>query len=250
MHSISELNEKLSAVQHWTVNDGSREITEEDVVALREMDDLDAADIYDARARAIERIAKRTFAELGLICMEMTERKLWAKIVDPETGVYFHSIDAWIASALNVSRSTAYRAMGALRNLTEVAVADVKQMSSANAVQLSQLSSAVQRDPEMVEAAKSKSEREFVVEVQKKYPEQHIEPRKRMVLATAESVRHAIDEAVQVAMWVYDVESREAALEAIAEFFMSSSCEREACGGRDNRMAYAMAIGRDGKAHV
>jgi hypothetical protein len=50
---------------------GEREITAEDIRNLEEVDDEDAAEIYDTRLITLTRNAKRAFIETGMICLKM-----------------------------------------------------------------------------------------------------------------------------------------------------------------------------------
>jgi hypothetical protein len=215
-----------------------REITERDIENLRGIDDLDAADIYDARMRALEAQTRRSYVEIGLICVEMRERSLWLKVIDVKTAQYFHSFDAWLMSAAGVSRSSAYAAMKAIDMLTDVPIADLREIPRCNAMNLGKLSTAVRREPEILQAAKDLTEEEFVAKVQSAYPEQHLEGRSRLQLAPTQSARHAIDRALEVSMWVWDLESKEQALEAIAAYFLDGGCEREGFDDKTNRMAF------------
>lgn len=52
------------------------------------------------------------------------------------------------------------------------------------------------------------------------------------------SQREKIDEAIEAARWIYEVSSREEALEAIAIAFCLSLCEREGYGGLSVAEAY------------
>jgi hypothetical protein len=85
------------------------EITEENLPATRRMDDWDAAALFDGRVIELEKMAKRGFIEMGLVCNEVRTRELWKLIEAPDwideqgvehTGEMFHSIDAWIMSRL------------------------------------------------------------------------------------------------------------------------------------------------------
>lgn len=232
-------------IQPWT-EPGAKEITESDILALREMDDLDVADIYDARVRSLERVQRRSFVEIGLICNEVSERELWRKLVCPpwidevgreRTGEYFHSFDAWMFSSLNVARSSAYSAMKLLNDL-KVPVADLQQMPRCNALKLASLSTKVQEDPKVIEAAKAMTEEDFIAEVMKIHPNQHLEAKKAVIAQPTKTERDLFDNAIEVAKWVYEVERREDALSNIVAFFMDGLCEHEAFQKYTNRDAY------------
>lgn len=214
-------------------------ITETDIERMRSMDDIEAADIYDARVIVIEDSTRWTFIELGLICMEVTRRELWKRIVDPKTGRYFHSRDAWIAGRLRVSQRSAYSAMEVLK-VKDVPVSDLREMPRVNAVRLAGLSTQVQRDPTIIQAAKG-SEKGFVQVINNRYPDQHQEPR-RAVLATLEdSARKEMEECFEVVRFVYEVEKRTDVFSNLFAYFMDGPCEREGYQNVSNREAFDMA---------
>lgn len=216
------------------------EITERDLENIREMDDLDAADLLDGRVQRLEVMTKRTFVELGLICLEMIRRNLWSKVIDPVTGQYYHSKDAWIMGRLGVSRSSAYEAMKILQ-MKDVSVADVREMPRVNASRLAGLSSEVQRDPKVIEAAKHASEKEFVGLVQELHPGQHVEQKRAVVMKPAESQRDVLDEVLEIARWAYEVTGREDAMENVCAYFLDGKCEREGFTNWTNREAFEAA---------
>jgi hypothetical protein len=216
------------------------ELSEADIVRLREVDDSDAADIYDARTRAIEGATRRAFVELGMICLEVSRRELWRRLTVPGDSNYFVSFDAWIYSALKVSRSSAYSAMKLLQ-LKDVAVKDLLEMPRRNAQHLVEWSAEVHRDPVVIAAAKNGSERELVATVQERYPDEHVEPRRAVLATLSDSSRLAMEECFQVVRWVYDVEQREEVFELLFAYFMDSRCEREGFNDYSNREAYELA---------
>lgn len=220
---------------------GLVEITENDIANLRSMDDADAAEIFDLRLIELERFAKRSFIEMGIICVEVKRRDLWRMIVGPD-GQYFHSIDAWIMSRLGVARSSAYDAMKVLL-IEEATLEDLRQMPRVNAVRLSKLSSDVQRDPAIIEAAKG-TEKAFVEMVQGMYPDQHVEKTRTIVAKPTATAREAMDECFLVVCWAYDLGSREDVLENLCAYFMDGTCEREGYSQYSNRNAYMHATGR------
>lgn len=226
------------------------EITEQVVTDIRKLDDWDAAAIYDSRLVELERTAKRGFIEMGIICLEVKRRELWKKLIAPtwidEQGIEhadepFHSIDAWIMERLGVSRRSAYNAMKVLEANTPID--DLREMPRVNAVRLSKLSSTVQADPTIIEAAKG-SEKSFVAKVQRDYPDQHIEATRAIIAKPELSAAELIDQCFAVVCWAYDVSSREDALELLCAYFMDGDCEREGYSNFSNRNAYMRAMGR------
>lgn len=216
------------------------EVTETRLEQLRQMDDDRAAQILDARTRRIESATRRSFIELGMICREMQQRGLWAKLSDPATGVVFHSWEAWAMSSLNVSRASAFQAKAVLENTTGIDPEELKEMTRRNAVHFARLSSKAQ--PKLLEKAKTMSEKEFIAEVQEKHAEQIVGKAPALVVNFAdENNRKHFDYAVEVAMWSYEVESREDAIANIVAFFLDGYCDRQGYVKQSNRDAYKMA---------
>ena len=72
--SISNFGDGAPDPHDWT-NPAMREITEADIVALRDMDGIDAADVYDAQIKALAASSKLMFIQIGLICTKVTNRQ-------------------------------------------------------------------------------------------------------------------------------------------------------------------------------
>jgi len=222
-------------------NPAPMEITALSLSAMREEPDADVAQRLDSRVRDLERQHRRSFVELGLICNEMDDRSLWSELVNPETGNFFQSFGSWLMDAAQVSSSNAYRAMKVLKQITDIPVADLQEMSRANVMIVAQLSSKVRQDPQVIAAAKSQTETGFYQTLEANYPDQHIESSPRMDLKPSRSARKMIDEALRAAGVLYGVEGREAQLEAICSYFMDGDCEMEEYQGMKNRRAYEIA---------
>ena len=210
------------------------EITKEDIAEMRSWGAATAAHRMDSRTREIEGYTKRSFIEMGMILNEMSDRKLFEHLG-------FSSFDRWLSDAAPVSRSGGYSAMKALREITEVPIEELQQMPRCNVVTLQKLSSGVRRDPEIIEAAKTKSEDDFLSKIEELHPDQHLEGGKKLHIKPSKSARKTIDEAFAAACWSYEVEGREAALEAICAYFMQGRCEREGYSRLSNQVAYETA---------
>lgn len=233
----------LTVVQSAELMPGMREITVDDIERIRQMDELDAATLYDQRMRALDKFERRSFAEKGIIALEMEERGYWKRLADPTTGVYFHSYDAWLASAMPFSRSSVYDAKKTIKMLRVVPVADVMEIPRCNAVQMRTLSTSLQKKPEVITAAKTLTGDNFTRFIQDKHPGQHVEARRPIQMKPTESARKNIDIALEAAMWAYEVETREDALEAMGAAWLDAECEKEGSTHLSNRMAHAQAIG-------
>jgi hypothetical protein len=243
--------ETSQVVQHVGQLAGLTEITEANLSATRKLDDWDAAELFDTRLIELEKMARHSFVEMGLVCLEVQKRELWKLIVAPDwidsqgvehSGETFHSIDAWIMDRLGVSRASAYSAMKVLE--ANAPIDDLREMPRRNAVRFAKLSSAVQADPDIIEAAKG-SEKSFLAKIQRDYPDQHIEKTRAIVAAPAITAREAMDLCFDVVCWAYDLSSREDVLENLCAYFMDNDCEREGWEGMKNRQAYDRATGKE-----
>lgn len=201
----------------------------------------DAATFYDSRIRMIERFHRNSYIEQGIILNEMSEQRLYCYIVDPNTHERFTSFDRWLSDAAPISRSGGYAAMKALRDLGDVSVEQLRQMPRCNVEVMRGLSPAVRRDPQIIAAAQNQPEKEFVRQIQEKYPDQHVEPRRTMLATLSDSSNSAMEECFAVVRWVYDVEQREDVLELLFAYFMDGRCEREGCSDFSNREAFDVA---------
>ena len=212
--------------------------TEASIERLRALDAQTAAAILDARAVSIVRRQERSFIELGMICAEMDERGLYASLMHPTTGQPYHSWAEWATTRLGESRSRAFAARAIYRQTRgNVALEDLQEMSRQNLVQLAKLSPAVQR--EVVEAAKTQTEDEFIRHVQEVAPDQHLTMPARLVLRWEdEAYKQEFEQLIEMAKVLYRVGSAEDALFAVSQYFRQSPCEREDYADVSNEEAY------------
>lgn len=218
------------------------EITERDILNLRTVDNLDAADVFDKRIRVMEQQHKRSFVERGMILVEMETRQLWSVLVDPDTNVYYRSLERWLMVAAPYSRSDCYAAMRAIKELKDVAVEEIQQMSRANVEILAGLSTAVKRDPIVIQAAKELPERAFVEKINESFPEQHVEPKEGFRIKPDKSARKLIEDTIKMVEWAYDINGKEAAIEVLCQYFAEGTCEREDFHHLTNRLAYLSSL--------
>jgi hypothetical protein len=213
------------------------EITAEEVAMLRKASDLDAAETYDKRLRHLERQSKRTFVERGVILLEVEERSLWSKLTD-EAGYYFTSMGSWLSEAAPYSRSDCYAALGAVKELRDVPTDELLKVPRCNTGTLQKLSSATRQQPEVIQAAQTMTEDQFISHIEATHPEQHVEHRRKMNLKPQASAFALINTAYEAAEWSYGVTGREQALESIVASWMDAPCEKEGYEHMSNRIAF------------
>jgi hypothetical protein len=223
-----------------------QEITESRLIELRRDDDQVAAEVLQCRAKALEVATKRSFIEIGLICHEMRERGLWAKLSEGDSGVPFHSWEHWATDTFSVSARSAFAAVRIIdATKGNIPAETLKDMPRVNAQRLAGLSSRVQKNPKIIEAAINSTEKEFVALVQKSHPDQHVGKAPALVMNFNPEDRENFDDTIQAAMWVFEVESREDAITNILNSWKEADCEREGYHHATNVRAYEMAKKRD-----
>jgi hypothetical protein len=226
------------------VDPASVELDELKIRASRSLDEGSAAYLLDARLRFLESQYKRTFVERGFILVEMEERKLWKLLTNSATGQPYDSFDRWVVSAASHSRSDCFEAMRAVKELRDIPKGQLMEIPRKNIMVLQSLSSQVRKQPETIAAAQTASKREFILHIQTQHPDQHLEQEIKQTTYPTESQRKVIDRAREIACWAYGSADREGQDEAICQFFLEGSCEREGFTEYSNRTAYETAVAR------
>lgn len=175
--------------------------------------DHETARFLDLRIRKIEAQARKHFIEVGLICLEFSERGLWKDAFDPETGECFSSMDSWLCSACPVSRSSAYEALRVLKALPDLSVDQMKEIPRMNLRTLVGLSSGVRKNPDVIAAASSQTEERFKKTIQDDFPDQALEQNHRLAFFGTKSFTKLVEDTLRMIMRTEELTSREAALE-------------------------------------
>jgi len=202
--------------------------TEITPAVLREMDGWRPAliaEVLDLRMRELESFNKRSFIETGLICNEMQDKGLYTELCDKSTGECFSSMNDWLSKAAPMSRSSCFHSMRCLKELKDINLNDLSEMSRSNVSTMLFLSTDVRKNPEVIKAAKTESDKGFRQKIQKDYPDQAIECFDRIVFNFETSQRKAVESALDMAKRLYGVESNEAAEEVICSYFADGICE-------------------------
>lgn len=237
-HSVTAaiMQGRIAPQQPPILDVADREITEKDIQNLRDVDDLEAADIFDARIRRLEARHRATFVEMGLILMEVEDRELWKVLINQETGQYWTSYDRWLCDAAPISRSGGYAAVKAMRSIV-VPISELKEMPRFAVETMARLSPAVQRNPVVIISAKQDSEEEFLDKLEKNFPDQHIESKRSVRLKTDKSARAVFDKAVEAVMVLYEAKTREEAIDFLCTRFLHEDCEVEEYAHLTNDLA-------------
>lgn len=186
--------------------------------ALRSQAPETAADALRALLRDMDTSEKRIFAARGMAALLIEERELYQFVMDEEVGDYYRSMDRFLKQEFPNSWGDIRAALRTVKELKSVPFEDLLQIKRANLEQMKKVSTGVRLLPEVVKAAKTLPEREFVSTVNQRY-DQHLEVKQPVVMA-AQAVSQKIDEAVEMAIALYGCKSRGEALEAVCEDFV------------------------------
>ncbi|HWF62911.1 MAG TPA: hypothetical protein VN666_21745 [Nitrospira sp.] len=188
-----------------------------DLVEFDLLREGEAARIITERACFIDTAWERTFAEIGMLSEYIEKRQLWKH-------VGCDSQNEWIQKFCPRSRSTWFDAKRRWKELADVPASDKIQMSRGVLITMQKLSSAVRKEPEVLEAARGKEE-VFRQYIEVNYPNQCIETTKPLHLNPEKSQSAKIEQAIEMARVIFDCKTREEALEAIAVEFIQEHDE-------------------------
>jgi hypothetical protein len=186
--------------------------------------DAEAA-LFD-RLRYLDRTTKLAYSEIGLISLTVQAYRLHEHRTDPEADRPC-SFTRWLRLAAPWSYSTAFAAMRDVEDLKDIPAEHLAEIPQSNFPILRQLSTTVRSEPQVLEAAKSKSAGDFVEQIRKYHPEQHLESRKMLRVNMEESALEKVEEAIFEAM-SRGASNRGEALEMIcAEALLEWKFEKE-----------------------
>jgi len=195
-----------------------------DILQYREMSNHNAAFWLTRRLRELEDIWRRGFAARGLILLEVETRELW-RYVDDSDGKPFTSFNRWLIACAPHSERDCRYALAAVKELQDVPKPDLLEIPRMNLEVLKSVSTSVRSQPEVLEAAKTLSEAEFVAHLQVTQPTQHIEATKRLVLTYPAGDLSVIEAALDLVGTLSKVESREGQLLALCIDFIGEHSE-------------------------
>lgn len=150
----------------------------------------------------VERIQQVSFSERGFIIREFKLRSLWKYLTDPDTGEVFPTMNAWMSCTTFLGcRRTNYEALRIMGLLEDVPAAKLIDIPKSNLHTLTQLSTAVRNQPDVLEAARTMPREAFEEKVEFEHPLQHVETRSPMRLTPGRSERKILDAAIR---WAID----------------------------------------------
>lgn len=167
---------------------------------LLELPASEAEEACFSRLRLLDQTWKYSYIEIGQICRIVERKHLWKQRTDPATGERCTSFPAWVHAAAPWSFSTVFAAMRDCEELQDVPAEHLAEIPAANIGTLKQLSTAVRQDPAIIEAAKTMRAPEFVEQVRKEYPLQHLEKKKTLRFTMDESAADKVEQVINIAM--------------------------------------------------
>lgn len=165
--------------------------------------------------RSLDNSARLGYASLGLACKEVRERELWKYRIDPETNLPCRSFTRYIRIGAPYSYSNCFAALADVEELADIPAADLAQIPASNFGTMKQLSTAVRGEPQIIEAAKTKRNEEFVEHVRQNFPLQHVEHKRTLRFTAPESAAEKIEQALEMAE-CHGATNRNDALELLA----------------------------------
>jgi hypothetical protein len=185
---------------------------------LRGMVEEAAGKRLTAILSGLDRVEKQVYALRGMAMLLVEERQLYRWVMDEEVGDYFQSFDRWLKQTCPESWSYCRQALNAVKELKAVPFEDLLQINRCNLEQLKKVSSGVRLLPDVIQAAKSMPEKQFVEKLNREH-DQHLDVKQPVVMADTD-VCDKLDEAIEMATALYGCKSRGEALEAIASDFI------------------------------
>jgi hypothetical protein len=162
----------------------------------------------------MDRVEKQVFALRGMAMLLVEERELFRWVLDDEVGDYYVSFDKWLKDTCPNSWGYCRDALRAVKELKDMPFEDLLQIKRCNLEQLKKVSLSVRLLPDVVQAAKSLPEKEFVDKLNKQH-DQHLDVKQPVVMADSGDLSE-FEHAIEIAMALEDCHSRAEAIRVIA----------------------------------
>ena len=185
-----------------------------DWAVLREMVPETAAKHLRSILASLDATEKQLFAMRGMCAMLIEERELYRWVVDEEVGDYYTSFDRFLKQEFPNSWSYIRDALRTVKELKETPFEDLLQIRRCNLEQLKKVSTSVRLLPEVVKAAKTLPEKEFINYANREF-DQHLEAKAPIVMAPEGDVQE-FEQAIAMAMACEECKTRAEAIRAIS----------------------------------
>ncbi|MDE2101621.1 MAG: hypothetical protein KGL39_30525 [Patescibacteria group bacterium] len=189
-----------------------------DIIALPDPEAADGLNRRMAAHALIESLREHSYGERVVITREFEQRALWRYLEDPDTGQPFPNLTAWLSCSDYLGcRRVNFEALRTAKLLPEIPAQEMVGIPKANLQALTQISTAVRNQPDILEAARTLDSRAFEEKVEVEHPLQHIEVRKPMRFTPGRSWSKVIESALSYAVEHGIASTRDEALLRMAE---------------------------------
>lgn len=173
--------------------------------------------LHDQRFRELEKQRIACWSEQAELATLIHDNEEWRDLG-------FSGFNDWLESAAPKARSTMYGYISLLAELGDVPQKDLREMEPGPARVLSKLPKNLRSQRRIVEKAKQGT-KVFVDHIQQHHPELHIETIEPESFAFTRTQRITVDGGIALAQAMLDLNSREAAVEAVFADYISENRE-------------------------
>jgi hypothetical protein len=173
-------------------------ITPGAMIAILALPNAEAEAALYERLRYLDRTVRLSYSEIGFISKTVQTYLLHEHRTDPQTNKPC-SFTRWLRLAAPFGYSTAFAAMKDMEDLRDIPAEHLAEIPQSSFHVLKQLSTAVRAEPTVIEAAKNKSTDDFVEQIRKDHPDQHLESHKMLRVNMEESALVVVKEAIREA---------------------------------------------------
>lgn len=189
-----------------------------DLIALPDERAAVALDTRLAAFEKIEEIYERSYGERLIIVRQFETRQLWQHLADPDTGLPFPNLTAWLSCSRFLGcRRVNFEAKRDAGMLADVPPEKLIDVPKSNIKLLTQLSTQVRNDPTVLDAAKTLPREALEEKLEREHPHQHIESRRPLRFTLGRSQAKTVEEAITWALEHDIAGTREEALVRMAE---------------------------------
>ena len=217
------MSDKSRTMKTFTPDPGTADLSR---LTSASIEEADAA--ISAILNACEVSQRNIFATLAVTLRIANDREIFKLHVD-QYGNPFQSMEMWIKAMYPETYRYARDAFSAAVAMPEVPIEDIAAMKRCNAVLLAspEVSSAVRRDPAVIEAAKTSTEKEFREHLNSKH-NQHLERPWTLKITGPESGGKKIEEALDEIGVTWKITDRFGQLECLVEDWRQGGRSEEA----------------------
>jgi hypothetical protein len=187
-------------VQHTLATLRFISLTLPDMLALPDPEAAEALTQRMALLDMVDQAHEVSYSQRLVIIREFETRQLWKYLIDPLAGVEFSCLTAWLSSGFIGCRRTNMEAHRDAKALSDAPAAKLLDVPKANIRLLTQLSTAVRNEPDVLEAARTLKPEQFEEKIEAEHPGQHLEARKPLRFRFGRSQARKVEEWIQFAL--------------------------------------------------